>query len=330
MCALLSHFRGIFDEKQARKEGTITPRPGVSEEYDAAMEALQEILSSFTQHLEEMKRTCGVHDLKYFGNGKDRYQIEVPVAYINKLPSNWVSKSTKKTHRRYWTPFLERQVQRLIHAEEAVKACQKDTLRCLFAKFDEFRDVFERVSQCVAVYDALLALSEVSSQPQYCWPQFVHREQSHADSERAVAQLKIVGGRHPTVEQLLQERGDGDFIPNDVLLGGTTTLSVAEREKEFIPRMLLLTGPNMGGKSTLLRQTCLLVILAQLGCKVPAEECVLSPVDRIFTRVGASDRILAGQSTFFVELAETSLILRHATEVSTFYNLLGQYLLLFS
>jgi DNA mismatch repair ATPase MutS len=85
---------------------------------------------------------------------------------------------------------------------------------------------------------------------------------------------------------------------------------------EFIPKMLLLTGPNMGGKSTLLRQTCLIVILAQLGCRVPADSCRLTPVDRIFTRVGASDRILSGQSTFFVELAETSLILKSATEVT--------------
>lgn len=84
---------------------------------------------------------------------------------------------------------------------------------------------------------------------------------------------------------------------------------------EFTPRMLLLSGPNMGGKSTLLRQTCLITILAQLGCKVPASECVMTPVDRIFTRVGASDRILAGQSTFFVELAETATILNAATQV---------------
>jgi DNA mismatch repair protein MSH6 len=115
-------------------------------------------------------------------------------------------------------------------------------------------------------------------------------------------------------------RGDGQYIPNDVQLGGKYTgpqlTQSSAPTMDHIPKLLLLTGPNMGGKSTLLRQTCLIVILAQLGCRVPAEECILSPADRIFTRVGASDRILAGQSTFFVELAETSLILKAATEDS--------------
>ena len=90
--------------------------------------------------------------------------------------------------------------------------------------------------------------------------------------------------------------------------------------------MLLLSGPNMGGKSTLLRQTCLITILAQLGCKVPATECVMTPVDRIFTRVGASDRILAGQSTFFVELAETATILNAATQVQYWFALIFSFL----
>lgn len=113
----------------------------------------------------------------------------------------------------------------------------------------------------------------------------------------------------------IPSRGEGDYIPNDVFLGGKSEAST--NSNDFFPRTLLLTGPNMGGKSTLLRQTCLIVMLAQLGCKVPADSCVMTPVDRIFTRVGASDRILAGQSTFFVELAETTLILRAATTVST-------------
>lgn len=112
--------------------------------------------------------------------------------------------------------------------------------------------------------------------------------------------------------------GDGDFIPNDLSLGGCVERSTSQGSSylEFDPRLLLLTGPNMGGKSTLLRQTCLLVLLAQIGCRVPAKEMVLTPVDRIFTRIGASDRIMHGQSTFFVELAETSMILHAATEDS--------------
>lgn len=115
-------------------------------------------------------------------------------------------------------------------------------------------------------------------------------------------------------------RGEGEYIPNDLSLGG------ANGATDFTPRLLLLSGPNMGGKSTLLRQTCLITILAQLGCKVPAAECVMTPVDRIFTRVGASDRILAGQSTFFVELAETATILNAATQVLTTLRLISCHL----
>lgn len=108
-------------------------------------------------------------------------------------------------------------------------------------------------------------------------------------------------------------RGDGEYIPNDIKLGGKQ--AGHNSDSAFHPKLLLLSGPNMGGKSTLLRQTCLIAILAQIGCRVPADSCDMTPVDRIFTRVGASDRILANQSTFFVELAETATILNAATEV---------------
>lgn len=131
-------------------------------------------------------------------------------------------------------------------------------------------------------------------------------------------------------------RGEGSYIPNTLTLGGTrsdynssndstastalTSLTQSSTAQpptisEPLPRLLLLSGPNMGGKSTLLRQTCLIATMAQTGFKVPADSCTLTPVDRIFTRVGASDKILSGQSTFFVELAETATILKSATKV---------------
>jgi len=150
-------------------------------------------------------------------------------------------------------------------------------------------------------------------------------------------------------------RGEGDCIANDVTLGGFTALPEDAQEHHhhyqnnnnnsssisstssgaitYLPKMLLLSGPNMGGKSTLLRQTCLIAIIAQLGCWVPASRCVMTPVDRIFTRVGACDRILAGQSTFFVELAETAMILNTATKVGlisvSIYSFLSIYPIIF-
>jgi DNA mismatch repair protein MSH6 len=163
----------------------------------------------------------------------------------------------------------------------------------------------------------------VSSAPNYVWPQMIARHpkgtamelegegaQGVQGAEVNGPQLDIQAGRHPMLEYTMSQRGEGDYIPNTLVLGGSLNGNA------YSPKLLLLSGPNMGGKSTLLRQTCLITILAQMGCKVPADKCVMTPVDRIFTRVGASDRILAGQSTFFVELAETATILRSATEDS--------------
>lgn len=116
--------------------------------------------------------------------------------------------------------------------------------------------------------------------------------------------LHIEKGRHPTVALALERNNSGRFIPNDINIGSLPKNSnLISSPQQNNGRCLLLTGPNMGGKSTLLRQTCIIVIMAQIGCYVPAYSCVLSPVDRIFTRIGASDNILAGQSTFFVELS---------------------------
>ncbi len=321
---LLQYFREIFDEKQAKKDGNIKPRPGVNSDYDEALAEVKELNGKFDSYLHEVKKTVGINDLKYFGNGKDRYQIEVPINLINKLPNDntWFSKSQKKTHRRYWTKYIETTLTKLIHAEERLEASQRDTLRALFAKFDSHRHIWQQASQCLSLLDALLSLTVVSALPGYNWPTLYHKEEGRRNGSSApksvknIPELKIVAGRHPTLEYTLAQRGEGDYIPNDVRLGGVATVNAALGNSEYVPRCLLLTGPNMGGKSTLLRQTCLIVILAQLGCKVPADECIMTPVDRIFTRVGASDRILAGQSTFFVELAETSLILKAATEVS--------------
>ena len=168
----------------------------------------------------------------------------------------------------------------------------------------------------MANLDALLSLAMVSSAPGYIWPEMVSRSPPKAGpgSEGAHGRgpmLDIQAGRHPMLEFSMSQRGEGDYIPNTLVLGGNL-----DTQAGTCPKLLLLSGPNMGGKSTLLRQTCLITMLAQIGCKVPADRCVMTPVDRIFTRVGASDRILAGQSTFFVELAETATILKSASEDS--------------
>jgi len=184
-------------------------------------------------------------------------------------------------------------VTRLQEARETKNAIMKGLKGRLYTKFDENYKDWLKAVKIIAELDCLCSLSKSSSAigSPSCRPEFVEEEQSV---------LELEGLRHPCVIPGIAS----DFIPNDTVLGGES------------PNLILLTGPNMGGKSTLLRQTCVAVIMAQLGCYVPAEKCRLTPFDRIFTRIGANDNILAGQSTFMVELSETSKILAEATERS--------------
>jgi len=167
-------------------------------------------------------------------------------------------------------------------------------LQRLFQRFDTNYDKWLQAISCVAELDALISLARSSSSGsgEMCRPSFVESKEPFIELQQM---------RHPCITLKIGQ----DFIANDLQLG-----------TENNPLAILLTGPNMGGKSTLLRQTCIAIIMAQLGCFIHAEKCVLSPVDRIFTRVGANDDILAGQSTFMVELMETANILRHATKNS--------------
>ncbi|KAL3902271.1 MAG: hypothetical protein SGARI_005925 [Bacillariaceae sp.] len=174
-------------------------------------------------------------------------------------------------------------------------------MQIIFARFDSQRALWSAAANVTAVLDALGSLAMMASNPGYCRAEIL---ECQPDAQPCI---KIVQGRHPVVEKSFQS---SDFIPNDLRLG-------PQRDGDGdAARLLLLSGPNMGGKSTTLRQTCLIAILAQIGSYVPAESCQLTPVDCIFTRLGASDRILLGQSTFFVELAETAAALRGATRRS--------------
>ena len=310
---LLRHFRDIFDEKQAKKDGNIKPKPGVNAAYDAAKERIAMLTKEFDLYLAEQKRLTGVQSLVYWGTNKDRYQIEVSIKDTAKVPREWTSKSQKKTHRRYWTSEIERKLGNLVKAEQELQDAQEDTLRHIFEKFDSNQNVWRDALACVSILDALLSLAVVSSSPDYCWPTIRDRSSAVSDTAVDAPLLDVVAGRHPMLEAAFSKSSDNSYIPNSVTLGGSSS---SDGRVTFRPKMLLLSGPNMGGKSTLLRQTCLIAIMAQMGMKVPAETVTMTPVDRIFTRVGASDRILAGQSTFFVELAETAMILKQSSQDS--------------
>ncbi|KAF9966318.1 DNA mismatch repair protein msh6 [Mortierella alpina] len=272
----LNYFKEAFDHKVAAAEGEIMPCPGFEQDYDDIDETLKQLDVEFTQHLEKAKRDLKTSKVIYKDLGKEIYQLEVS----NKVavPKNWKKMSGTSSVSRYYNADLIGLVTRLQEARETKGGIMKDLRRRLYAKFDE------------NYKDWLKASSSALGSPA-CRPEFV-------ESESSV--LELEGLRHPCVIPGIAS----DFIPNDTVLGGES------------PNLILLTGPNMGGKSTLLRQTCVAIIMAQLGCYVPAEKCRMTPFDRIFTRIGANDNILAGQSTFMVELSETSKILAEATERS--------------
>lgn len=196
---------------------------------------------------------------------------------------------------KYRTPVVEQLVQRLEHAHDIQREAKARGLQLIIAKFDEQRSVWAAATQATAMLDALGSLAKASSRKGYTRASILDCPPD------GVPSVQVVQGRHPSVDMT---HSGGIFVANDLALG------------QGSEKVLLLSGPNMGGKSTLLRQTCLLAILAQIGCFVPAAKYSLTPVDRIYTRLGASDRILQGHSTFFVELSETACALRGATRRS--------------
>lgn len=147
-----------------------------------------------------MKRKMGVGDLKYWGSGKDRYQIEVPMSQCGKVPQDWTTKSQKKTHRRYWTPVIENELAALKDAEDRVALAQQDTLRKIFEKFDESRAIWSESLNCISILDALLSLASLSSGTNYCWPTILSPDQVDGPV------LDIEAGRHPMLEFTFAQR----------------------------------------------------------------------------------------------------------------------------
>lgn len=292
----LDHFHSSFDIAKAKSSGIIAPYPGVDEEYDASCENLSAIEAELGVYLKEQKRNLSNSSISYWGSKKEeRYQLEVPESC--KVPSEYELKTKKKGWKRYHTPTIRKLLERLITAEELKEELCKNQMRKLFYSFSEHAVLWARAIQCLSNLDCILSLAglAVAGGGEYIRPSILDSKDS--------ATLNIQCGVHPSLATTVA--GD-NFIPNDMVLG----------TDKFPALMTLLSGPNMGGKSTLLRQTCLIVLMAQMGSFVPASLCEFSLVDRIFTRLGASDKIMEGQSTFYVELAETSAILNSATENS--------------
>jgi DNA mismatch repair protein MutS len=265
----------------------------VRDGFDQGLDELRTISRSGKQviaQMEEQERTrTGIASLKIRYNRVFGYYIEVSKSNLHAVPADYLRKQTIVGGERYITPALKEYEEKVLGADERI-------LEREVAIFDRLRsDVAAhapRIQDCaraIAALDALAALAETATINNYTKPHV------HEGNE-----LQIIEGRHPVVER----RSSEAFVPNDTVLNGTTH------------QLVILTGPNMGGKSTYLRQVALICLLAQAGSFVPARQAKLALVDRIFTRVGASDNIARGQSTFMVEMQETANILHSATSRS--------------
>ncbi|XP_016049760.1 DNA mismatch repair protein Msh6 isoform X2 [Erinaceus europaeus] len=298
----LNRWDTAFDHERARKTGVITPKPGFDSDYDQALADIRENEQGLLEYLEKQRSRIGCRAIVYWGIGRNRYQLEIPENFTTRnLPEEYELKSTKKGCKRYWTKTIEKKLANLINAEERRDVSLKDCMRRLFYNFDKNYKDWQSAVECIAVLDVLLCLANYSrgGDGPMCRPAILLPE------EHTRPFLDLKGSRHPCITKTFF--GD-DFIPNDILIG-----CEEEEQENSQTSCVLVTGPNMGGKSTLMRQAGLLAVMAQMGCYVPAEVCRLTPIDRVFTRLGASDRIMSGESTFFVELSETASILKHAT-----------------
>jgi DNA mismatch repair protein MutS len=287
--------RAIVPEPPATLGDGGVIRPGYSPELDALVESTRDA-RAWMAGLEARERDrTGVRGLRVGYNKVFGYYIEVSSAALRvgetqarlERECGYVRKQTLVGAERYVTQELKQKEELVLEAQERIVALEGSLFRRLLADVAAEREWLLRVAAALARLDTLVALAEVASASRYVRPTLTDDDA-----------IEIVAGRHPVVEQSALDAG---FVPND------TRLSCREEQ------VLIITGPNMAGKSTYLRQVGLLVLMAQIGSFVPAEQATIGLVDRIFTRVGAQDDIATGQSTFMVEMAETANILHHAT-----------------
>lgn len=264
---------------------------GVSEELDKVREISRggkDYLLKMQQR--EIERT-GITSLKISYNNVFGYYIEVRNAHKDKVPEEWIRKQTLVNAERYITQELKEYEEQILSAEDKIYALESAIYNSLIAKIQTFIRTIQKSSTVIAKLDILAGFAELASENRYCRPEI-------GDG----LALDIKAGRHPVIETLMKP-GE-EYVPNDIHL---------DRDKQQI---IILTGPNMSGKSALLRQTALIVLLAQIGSFVPADSAKIGYFDKIFTRVGASDNISRGESTFMVEMLETSMILHNLSERS--------------
>ncbi|MCL2678434.1 MAG: DNA mismatch repair protein MutS [Clostridiales bacterium] len=288
VCRLISE--AIADDPPySPKEGGVI-RPGYHKEADE-LRATKSGGKNFLSRLENAeKEATGIKSLKIGYNKVFGYYIEVTNANLAGVPPHYIRKQTLANAERYITEELKEWESKILSAEERLSALEYELFCAVRQEAGESRARIQNAAEVIASLDVLQSLAQTALDNNYCRPQV-----------NDGPLISVKEGRHPSLEKTL---GSEHYIPNDVFLDDETQ------------QLLLITGPNMAGKSTYMRQTALIALLARAGSFVPAKSAIIGKIDRIFTRVGASDDLSAGQSTFMVEMCETANILRHATRHS--------------
>ncbi|MBA2453895.1 MAG: DNA mismatch repair protein MutS [Chloroflexia bacterium] len=277
----------LADEPPALLSAGGAIRDGFNSQLDGLRRTLADD-RSYIAGLETTERqTTGIKNLKVGYNKVFGYFLEISHANRATIPERYIRKQTLVNAERYVTPELKEAEQRVLSAEERISAAEEEAFRELLGAVAAQADLVRVAARAVATLDVVAGLAEIAANRGYVRPEMVEDDT-----------IEIEGGRHPIIER---ELPGGAFVANDTRLSAEAG------------RIAILTGPNMAGKSTYLRQVALIVLLAQVGSFVPANRATLGIVDRIFTRIGAQDDLVSGQSTFMVEMLETATILNHAT-----------------
>ena len=307
----LTTLHGSLDELgdvRERIEKTIVAEPPlsfadggvISAGVDHDLDELRELSRNSKQVLAQIEQRergrTGISSLKVKFNSIFGYYIEVSKPNLHLVPQDYERKQTLVNAERFTTPELKEYEAKILDAQEKIVEIERRLFTELRTAIAAEAKRIRQAALVLAEVDVLASLAQVAELRNYCRPSFVESGDG--------GEIEIIQGRHPVIEQQEMAGGSERFVPNDLYLNGNTH------------NIMLLTGPNMGGKSTYLRQTALIVILAQMGSFVPARSARLSVVDRVFTRIGASDNLARGRSTFMVEMTETAAILHTATAQS--------------
>lgn len=271
------------------KEGGLI-KEGYSEELDDLKFSIRDAQNWIAQLENSERERTGIKNLKVGFNKVFGYFLEITKSYYDMIPDNYVRKQTLTNCERFITPELKEMENLVLNAEVKINQMEYELFTAVREEIQKHIREIQTTSAAVSALDVLACFAQVAQQNNYVKPQIDCGDE-----------IQIEKGRHPVIEQTIR---DGIFVSNDVWLD----------RKDC--SMLLITGPNMAGKSTYMRQTALIVLMAQAGCFVPAETARIGIADRIFTRIGASDNLAQGQSTFFVEMSELAYILNASTEKS--------------